>query len=1037
MFLTQPPAQAGRARWLGSCLTIALLGYLAMQEVGAIIGDVAVQGVSYPASSLYSVFEVGNAATAMNAWATASCAVPIKAWLYWLLAFDLVFIVGYAGIGIGATARWGKTLKIGRLAWALVLTNLTGDVLAFVAIRLMPADCAPSYHPPALFGLLVVVTVVKTGLALAIALRVGWVVMMEDRAEPAGQGHPHHMLRQIIRALGIQRFIVIIVALLAGLLLLHGVPILEQGIDVERGWVLTSDHWLGFAWATWAAALIVLLSCGLRYLASVRAAPVVIPPPAQPQDPGGPSPGKALDPQSFRDALKNSAPWLASTALIAVVLFALGKTPFVRVYWASAICLVIVLAAVPVLSVALARVTSTWKIDVESDHVRERAWQIGRALAWSVPAILLLSVCRSLTAPMMLLPPGQRTECAVVFGLAAVAALGWVFYFLGHNSPERVRKRDNPRIDKRWWNIVEPQLVGAQWKQVGAQEDAAEGGRAPGLLLSITPSVVVTIACAIPLLIFPVHTSRFLSVIGTVGLSLLLLSAFYATLQILAQLTDPPRVFLLLGLRRAPVVTLVLLIGLLSTVVATGTSLHDIREPVAWAKVTVPPSPDRRPSLQAALSTWLGDQSAGCALTLPGGTGAKVQPLVLVAAEGGGVRAAWWTVDVMSSLTSTDCGRRSIFLTSGVSGGAAGLAMMGTSSRPYAQMQAIAGPDALAAATGGLLSRDMFAGGFGLNVRAADGPAGVPFPDRAAFIEQTWERQAPGLSDRFPLTGQARTVPWYTVFNGSSVAGHCRVLISDVRLTRSTRCDDPADPMPGSYDLFEAEPCDRGVDTATAALLAGRFPYITPSGVITSCDASHAFRDQIIDGGYSENSGIETLDQALIQLMPSIRAHNELALRTSAPLVVPLVVFLHNTVVTVGGAQPRPPAASPEIVVPLTKLTGSSILGSTTTLMQAASVISADWVPGTAPSQQAADLRAGALSLLGGRAVTVAPQRQPAMALPLGWTLSLGTRESLDAAFNAYLTCQPADSLTCAQSRTFDALLAQWGTLLRFPPHPR
>jgi hypothetical protein len=53
--------------------------------------------------------------------------------------------------------------------------------------------------------------------------------------------------------------------------------------------------------------------------------------------------------------------------------------------------------------------------------------------------------------------------------------------------------------------------------------------------------------------------------------------------------------------------------------------------------------------------------------------------------------------------------------------------------------------------------------------------------------------------------------------------------------------------------------------------------------------------------------------------------------------------------------------------------------------------------------------------------------------LPLGWTLSAGTRTSLDDALDAYLTCMPDKTRTCKQSDAFDALLRAWNTKMQFP----
>jgi hypothetical protein len=320
-----------------------------------------------------------------------------------------------------------------------------------------------------------------------------------------------------------------------------------------------------------------------------------------------------------------------------------------------------------------------------------------------------------------------------------------------------------------------------------------------------------------------------------------------------------------------------------------------------------------------------------------------------------------------------------------------------------------------------------------VNVRAADGPAGDPFPDRAALLEQSWERAVPGLARPFPLPAGRRLVPWYTVFNGTSVTGKCRVLVSDIRLTGSGRCDDPADPMPGAYDLLSAEPCDTGLALATAALLAARFPYVTPSGVITSCGPRPAFRDQVIDGGYSEDTGIQTLNDALAQLMPQIRADNVRAAAAGAPLIAPLVLFLHNSVDATDTGPPSPPAAQPEVVVPPENEGDGGILGANATLLQEASAVAAGWVPDTVPAARAQAMRRAVGQALGLQAVTVAPQQQPAIGVPLGWTLSPGSQQSLDSALSAYLSCRPAAGRTCAQSQALDALLARWGTVLRFP----
>ena len=84
----------------------------------------------------------------------------------------------------------------------------------------------------------------------------------------------------------------------------------------------------------------------------------------------------------------------------------------------------------------------------------------------------------------------------------------------------------------------------------------------------------------------------------------------------------------------------------------------------------------------------------------------KVQPLVMVAAEGGGIRAAWWTIDVMSKVASTECGANSVLLASGVSGGAVGLGVMAATGDGQSQQASLAAVERMAAQDALAASRD-------------------------------------------------------------------------------------------------------------------------------------------------------------------------------------------------------------------------------------------------------------------------------------------------------------------------------------------
>jgi hypothetical protein len=418
------------------------------------------------------------------------------------------------------------------------------------------------------------------------------------------------------------------------------------------------------------------------------------------------------------------------------------------------------------------------------------------------------------------------------------------------------------------------------------------------------------------LLIFlPLWATHWLGVLATTVIALGTLAVGLAVLAYLVQSRKPLPVFTVLRLKATPVITLILIIALAGAVLDTATKLHDIRLPpaVAASAGTIPVRADRAPPLLGSLRQWLADPlTTSCAIPVAATTGTvRVEPLVLVAAAGGGIRAAWWTVQALDRLAATPCRRHAVFAASGVSGGSVGLAIADATVDRNAALARVAGPDALAAATvdrnaalarvagpdalaaalDGLLLRDTVAGLAGLDLTAADMTAGQRFPDRAALMEHAWESEDRGLAQPFPL--RHPTLPWLLMFNSTAVGTGCRAIIADRRIAPvpagpaalSPACGlTSTAPVPDSYDFFAELPCLAGIDTATAALLSARFPYVTPSGVVNGC-GSHAGTqvEQYVDGGYADSTGLATLAGLAPELMPAIRQHNMSALASTPP----------------------------------------------------------------------------------------------------------------------------------------------------------
>ena len=152
-----------------------------------------------------------------------------------------------------------------------------------------------------------------------------------------------------------------------------------------------------------------------------------------------------------------------------------------------------------------------------------------------------------------------------------------------------------------------------------------------------------------------------------------------------------------------------------------------------------------------------------CACAAGGTAGAgrpvRVEPLILVAAAGGGIRAAWWAEHALADLAAMRCGPHDVFAVSSVSGGSLGMAVL--DSAPAGQAEAdiarIAGPDALAAGIDGLLLHDLIAGFTGLDLPAAQMPPGRALqrprrPDRECLAERG---QQPAAAVPAPPAGPA------------------------------------------------------------------------------------------------------------------------------------------------------------------------------------------------------------------------------------------------------------------------------------------
>jgi hypothetical protein len=270
--------------------------------------------------------------------------------------------------------------------------------------------------------------------------------------------------------------------------------------------------------------------------------------------------------------------------------------------------------------------------------------------------------------------------------------------------------------------------------------------------------------------------------------------------------------------------------------------------------------------------------------------GGAREPIILVSAEGGGIRAAHFTATVLSRLAD-QCPplARRIFLISGVSGGAVGAAAYRASLEAMplegddCDLSAARAPGPRQRALNAMFSRDHLSPALAKqmfpeliqNFAPAAPPHGnaafFPQTDRQLGLELSLEE---AFTDAFDL-GSAQSPFAASVFgpeNREPAAPHLLINMTEV----SSGGDfvvgplDLADVRPRHRWLHDfrclwSEPAATGATTrcarspdfrlSTMAVSSARFPIVSPAGSVRAEGVTLRF----VDGGYFDNSGVETL----------------------------------------------------------------------------------------------------------------------------------------------------------------------------------
>ncbi|MBC3783881.1 hypothetical protein [Spirosoma utsteinense] len=301
----------------------------------------------------------------------------------------------------------------------------------------------------------------------------------------------------------------------------------------------------------------------------------------------------------------------------------------------------------------------------------------------------------------------------------------------------------------------------------------------------------------------------------------------------------------------------------------------------------VPPIRDR-PTVEEHFARWVKNRRQEDRDTIP---------LVLIAAEGGGTRALNWTAETLIRLDSIIPGfSRHVYALSGVSGGGVGTVFYTAFLRDIPQQQRISHFDRFRN-----IIRDDYLSGVSAALLFPESiqrvlPVAVPALERGKWLEDSW---ADSYRDNLalPTLDQSLTQLYQTpagynydlpslLLNGTLAESGQKTITSNLKLNPRYFND-----VVSTIDVLGAD-----VPLKTAASLCSRFPVVTNGGLIQKDTVDQRGRKRpygghVVDGGYFDNSGVETCIQLLNNLVPSIRRLDT----TERVTIIPYIIFIQNS----------------------------------------------------------------------------------------------------------------------------------------------
>ena len=409
-------------------------------------------------------------------------------------------------------------------------------------------------------------------------------------------------------------------------------------------------------------------------------------------------------------------------------------------------------------------------------------------------------------------------------------------------------------------------------------------------------------------------------------------------------------------------------------------------------------------------------------------------PVYLVAAQGGGIYAAYETAIFLARMQDQcPAFRKHLFAISSVSGGSIGAAVFASviDAMPVQSAGAVACPGIsqyLERST--VLGRQSYEAGVTEGyVRGTLSPKNdllsplvaatlfgdftqrfLPWKigalDRARPLEFGLERAAAG-DRKDSLLSQEYMAHWAEgkeipalVLNATDSASGRRVVFSP--FTFRTNTETQVDSLVPFQSLTPTGGRSESLNLrlSTAAFVSARFPWVSPAATIPAKDESSpkgVEKTRLVDGGYFDNSGVETAVDLLQAITPQINELNKVADR---PKVAVKLIVLG------GGQYPvRDSFALGETMEPIRTLL------STRESRAYIAINKASRIPELRNQMYERDIH-GKIERIATKSLRLVGLKKHAYDLPLGWAMSLRTREIVENQSGRFWDCDPTSEFT-------------------------